>query len=115
MKKIVILFWLFLNVLLFAQESEGGQPFFFEYLDPQKNTTEILIDGINMNSIDLIPKIAIINKSLSNQEELIRLEEFKKNIPNANFINFYGKKIDVKKDFKLEATKFKIEDKFILR
>lgn len=113
MKKIVILFWLFLNVLLFAQESEGGHPFFFEYLDPQKNTTEILIDGINMNSIDLIPKIAIINKSLSNQEELIKLEELKKNIPNANFINFYGKKIDVKKDFKLEATKFKIEDKFI--
>jgi hypothetical protein len=113
MKKIIIIFSLLLNALLFSQESDGGKPSFFDYIDSNLNNTEVFYNNSYVNTSEVLNNLTIIKKSLDNDTELRNVEEYLKKYPKANYLNFYGKKIDVKKDFKTESIKFKLEDKLI--
>ncbi|MEJ5052573.1 T9SS type A sorting domain-containing protein [Chryseobacterium culicis] len=113
MKKGIIVFFILFNSLLFSQESEGGRPLFYDYMTSGINGPVINIDESYFTPGDLLGKLKIISKTLNNELELKNLEAYIKEYPKINSLNFYGKKIEIKKDFKLESTKFKLEDKFI--
>jgi len=113
MKRSILVFFIFFASLLFSQESEGGRPIFYDYMNLGINGPVINIDESYITPADLLGKLRIINKTLNNELELKNLEAYIKEYPKINSLNFYGKKIEIKKDFKLESTKFKLEDKFI--
>lgn len=113
MRKIILLFCLLLNSFLFSQESEGGRPFFFDYRHSGINSADIYIDDTYINSTEILNKLATITKSLDNEQELRNVDEYQKKYAKTNYLSFYGKKIDIKKNFKTEATKFRIQDKLI--
>lgn len=113
MKKSAYLFCLLLNVLIFAQESIDQRPLFYDLMKSGISSPVINIDNSYISLPTLLSRIVTINKNLDNQAELKNVEEYKKKYPKANYLNFYGKKIEVKKDFKAESTKFKLNDKFI--
>lgn len=113
MKNKLIIFFLLFNVWLFAQESEGGKPLFYEYMNLALNEPEINMGESYITPADLLKKLKPINTTLDNEVELRNLETYIKEYPKANYLNFYGKKIEIKKDFQLESTKFKLENKFI--
>lgn len=113
MKKGIRIFFIFFASLLFSQESEGGRPLFYDYMNSGINGPVINIDESYITPADLLGKLKIISKTLDNEVELKNLEAYIKEYPKINNLNFYGKKIEIKKDFKLESTKFKVEDKLI--
>lgn len=114
MRKYIILFSLLISSFLFSQESEGGTPHFIDYLNLGTYGSDIYLDETYVSSSQLLSTLATINKSLDNEAELRNVEEYQKNYPKPNYLNFYGKKIEIKKNFKTEATKFRIQDKLIL-
>lgn len=113
MKKKLIIFFVLFNIWLFAQESEGGRPLFFDYMSYGIDGSVINIDESYITPANLLERLKIINKTLNNEAELKNLEAYIKEYPKVSYLNFYGKKIEINKDFKSESTKFKLEDKFI--
>ncbi|WP_160139214.1 T9SS type A sorting domain-containing protein [Chryseobacterium sp. c4a] len=113
MKNKLLIFFLLLNIWVFAQEDKGGRPLFYDYLNSGINGLVININESYITPADLLKELKPIIKTLNNEAEIRNLEAYIKEYPQVNYLKFYGKKIEIKKDFKLESTKFKLEDKFI--
>ncbi|MCT2562830.1 T9SS type A sorting domain-containing protein [Chryseobacterium herbae] len=112
-RKSAYLFCILFHVLIFAQESVDKRPLFYDLMKSGISSPVINIDNSYISPPTLFTRLATINKGLDNQTELKNVEEYRKKYPKTNYLNFYGKKIEVKKDFKVESTKFRLGDKFI--
>ncbi|WP_276834555.1 hypothetical protein, partial [Chryseobacterium cucumeris] len=62
MKKGIRIFFIFFASLLFSQESEGGRPLFYDYMNSGINGPVINIDESYITPADLLGKLKMINK-----------------------------------------------------